>query len=550
MIEHGDNPFEGLGDPRYLFRHDPPAPRFPVVLALPDGVRGRIEGTVPPEALYGTSRRALPEGEWKLQVDLPDGRRYRCPFSIAPDDPERARRVALDGSGGGDEAMSLDGASCERVRGPDPVWRPDLHLAWYDAPYEERVFTRRTGYTPESSKLVVRHDASGVPDRFYSVPRAPVVAASEVLAVKHRHPFYRVELSEAGAKALCEATRAPDAAEGFRPEHPVVLLVDGVVVGAAPHDTREQCTGTVSVFAAGAPGAPGSAPPSGAPSAPQRSSPWPMSSEESPLLAEIPPEEDDIAALGRLMQERVYDEFERTKLVHDFIVDRLDYDHASAGTPHRAPQDADTVIRDRKGVCAGYANLAVALGRAAGLEVVYLVGLARVGTAGEPQPHAWNAVRIDGDWYLFDVTWDDGVFVDGTPHYGSGYLFPPPEVFAASHHPTDPGWQLLPVPIPEETFLALPPLRPAFHAAGLSLLTPRPTLGPDGAVTLRIDNPRGVFVAAEIGPPDGDRVRCGVRGYHLLTITCEGAAVGDEVLLWSHKIFERSEYGGKIPIGP
>lgn len=66
-------------------------------------------------------------------------------------------------------------------------------------------------------------------------------------------------------------------------------------------------------------------------------------------------------------------------------------------------QDAEDVFRTRTGVCAGYANLAAAVGTVAGVEIVYVGGWARKEDGLEG--HAWNAARIEGRWHLFDATW-------------------------------------------------------------------------------------------------------------------------------------------------
>ncbi len=71
------------------------------------------------------------------------------------------------------------------------------------------------------------------------------------------------------------------------------------------------------------------------------------------------------------------EEHDRAKAVHDHVATTVAYDAESLVDALRAPQDADTVSRMGEGVCAGYANLMVALGQAAGLDVFYLTGHSR-----------------------------------------------------------------------------------------------------------------------------------------------------------------------------
>jgi hypothetical protein len=78
--------------------------------------------------------------------------------------------------------------------------------------------------------------------------------------------------------------------------------------------------------------------------------------------------------------------------------------------------------------------------------------------------HAWNKVKIDGNWYLIDTTWDSG-YVSGqnfTAQYKTDYLFPDPLHFLHDHFPLSPDDQLLPTPLTAEEFVKLPMVKPGF----------------------------------------------------------------------------------------
>lgn len=64
-------------------------------------------------------------------------------------------------------------------------------------------------------------------------------------------------------------------------------------------------------------------------------------------------------------------------------------------------------------VCMGYAEAAIVLFQAAGLESRYISGTS-IDSDGVSGGHAWNGVQVDGQWYLVDLTWDDPVREDGT----------------------------------------------------------------------------------------------------------------------------------------
>lgn len=59
-------------------------------------------------------------------------------------------------------------------------------------------------------------------------------------------------------------------------------------------------------------------------------------------------------------------------------------------------------------VCQGYAEACLVLCQAAGIEAVYVPGDG-INSSGQLESHGWNAVKIDGNWYMIDITWDDPV---------------------------------------------------------------------------------------------------------------------------------------------
>lgn len=64
-------------------------------------------------------------------------------------------------------------------------------------------------------------------------------------------------------------------------------------------------------------------------------------------------------------------------------------------------------------VCMGYAEAAILLLQAAGVETRYVSGDG-IGSDGSRESHAWNAVKLGGDWYMLDITWDDPVMSDNS----------------------------------------------------------------------------------------------------------------------------------------
>lgn len=132
-----------------------------------------------------------------------------------------------------------------------------------------------------------------------------------------------------------------------------------------------------------------------------------------------------------------------------------------------------TTLKKGKGVCDNYARLYRALCEAAGLEAVFVPGNARAnlmmpGSLGIG--HAWNAVRVDGEWWLVDCTWGAGLVNDKGKfeyRFRPAYFAPDPASMSYSHFPREAKWQLLEEPVDQEAFLARPAVRTGFLRYGL-----------------------------------------------------------------------------------
>lgn len=228
---------------------------------------------------------------------------------------------------------------------------------------------------------------------------------------------------------------------------------------------------------------------------------WPMEESVTGVVAGMPASaKASVQAVGKYIAGRVSDPFERVKALHDFAAEWLAYDAAALTTGDIPSQRAVDVFAAHKAVCAGYARLLVALGEVTGDHIVYVTGHSRTsGNDLDGVGHAWNAVEIDGSWYLIDATWDAG-FVNGdtfTARYSSDYLFTPPSVFGRDHFPDDSAWQLLAQPLSRGAFLRQPALSPSFFARGLSLDAPtRSQVDVAGALDVVIANPTGTWIMA------------------------------------------------------
>ena len=238
---------------------------------------------------------------------------------------------------------------------------------------------------------------------------------------------------------------------------------------------------------------------------------WPSAPTLHPIVTSLPAAaETSIESVARYVVEHEPDPVQRVKALHDYVADRVAYDVPALRTRNFPPQDAKSVFERRTAVCAGSAALLAELGRAAGIEIVVVVGDGRDSDGlFDGTGHAWNAFNLSGRWYLADATWDAG-YVEGdafVKQYETSYFMTPPEVFVTTHMPEDPKWQLLATPLSQGDFIRQPHLKPTFSSLGLRLLEParaQSTARAGEALELRLDNPHGFEIAGNVRALEGD----------------------------------------------
>jgi hypothetical protein len=185
-----------------------------------------------------------------------------------------------------------------------------------------------------------------------------------------------------------------------------------------------------------------------------------------------------VEALTAYLGEWVNDDAEKARAVFAWIARNVAYDVSLRGKR----QETSSVLRSRRATCSGYAALFEELAEALGLEVEIISGHGK-GRGYEPGQglnsafeHAWNAVKIDGEWELVDCTWGAG-FVDEqgrfVRRFTDHYFLTPPEKFVYDHFPDGPEWQLLPTPISETEYLNRVHLKSLFFERGLWLVSHR-----------------------------------------------------------------------------
>lgn len=89
---------------------------------------------------------------------------------------------------------------------------------------------------------------------------------------------------------------------------------------------------------------------------------------------------------------------EKIKAVYDYVTKTVDYDYA--GVNEASSHSAYAALANKKAVCQGYSTLVYRLLCECGIQTRIITGKS------QNQNHAWNIVRLNGQWYNLDATWD------------------------------------------------------------------------------------------------------------------------------------------------
>jgi hypothetical protein len=138
--------------------------------------------------------------------------------------------------------------------------------------------------------------------------------------------------------------------------------------------------------------------------------------------------------------------------IFHWVINEVDYDPQQLLLVNRSTTygslNQNTIreaIRRKKGVCLHYAQLFNALLQRAGYESYVIQGYTRQDKSDDKYAHAWNAVKSNGQWFLYDPTWAAGYVTSFvyTREFNEEWYKVKPAKFIETHIPFDPIWQFL-----------------------------------------------------------------------------------------------------------
>ncbi len=280
----------------------------------------------------------------------------------------------------------------------------------------------------------------------------------------------------------------------------IVILILGLLSGAGTSGAESEANGPIETDLIGT-GSPDTAPAN-------FTSDQNYSYEEIDLYALSAPASAraSVTVLASYLTESAKNDREKARAIYRWIAANIGYNVQVFFKGGVAATAVDDVLKSGKSVCFGYSNLFLALAEEAGLQAVSITGYGkgygyRPGdNFSGPSSHAWNAVMINGSWYLVDCTWGAG-YVGGNGEYvedfDDHYFMTPPDQFIYEHYPDDSYWQLLDRPISLQEFERLPYLESDFFNIGLELAgSINNTVEASGNISISIYAPDDVIMTA------------------------------------------------------
>jgi len=187
--------------------------------------------------------------------------------------------------------------------------------------------------------------------------------------------------------------------------------------------------------------------------------------------------EKDVETLAHYLITPAKSEIEKVRLLFTWVATHINYDAEAFNSGNLIASPAENVLQTKKAVCDGFGNLLKELCSSAGLESEKISGYSKgysyhIGDKFKDMNHAWNAVKIDNQWRLFDATCARGYGTKKNGKLVSTNKFNPywfdvnPKELIFTHLHEESKWQLLKDSLTIEKFETLPYLRGNFFELG------------------------------------------------------------------------------------
>ena len=122
---------------------------------------------------------------------------------------------------------------------------------------------------------------------------------------------------------------------------------------------------------------------------------------------------------NQILQNRSENTYDNIKMVHDYLVENIEYDTTISQSNIYNVYGA---LVNGRAVCEGYARSFKYLMDELDIPCTLVIGTG-TNSQGETENHAWNYIQLNGNWYAIDCTWDDPVSSTGYVSQNSKYRY-------------------------------------------------------------------------------------------------------------------------------
>lgn len=181
----------------------------------------------------------------------------------------------------------------------------------------------------------------------------------------------------------------------------------------------------------------------------------------------------------------------RLRAAVDWITGTISYDVKNWKTENPKAGEIDYILRSNKAICSGYTELLQRLCDLLNIECQVVSGKARafdsdiyLNRSKLTEDHAWNIVKLNGNWRIIDPTWVAG-YVTGdiddpqtrfVREFNEAYYFTEPSKFILNHYPTQAQHQLLLTVMDEKKFKNAPLFLGGYMKDSISEVVPNEAL--------------------------------------------------------------------------
>ncbi|XP_051779518.1 kyphoscoliosis peptidase-like [Erpetoichthys calabaricus] len=193
-------------------------------------------------------------------------------------------------------------------------------------------------------------------------------------------------------------------------------------------------------------------------------------------------ERNSVEVLVKKLLKNAHSNLEKVRAIWIWITHHIEYDVNAYHNGGLRSSDPNDILKNGKGVCAGYAGLFSKMCSFAEIPCEEVSGYAKgynynIGDhfTGSSD-HAWNAVYLEGQWHLLDSTWGAGNCgvkeFRFSFEYNEYYFLTHPALFIHNHFPEDKKWQLLNSTVSLKEFEKSLTVKGAFYNLGLTTIKP------------------------------------------------------------------------------